>query len=80
LQDLGVKLFFLCLVSAELAIARVHQRVLLGGHNIPEPVIHRRFEAGWRNFKQLYQPLVNEWALYDNSGPVPTLLDEGIHP
>jgi len=75
-----VKLFFLRLVSAELAIARVHQRVLLGGHNVAEPVIRRRFDAGWRNYNQLYQPLVDEWALYDNSAPTPQLLNEGINP
>jgi predicted ABC-type ATPase len=74
-----VKLFFLRLVSVELAIQRVQQRVLAGGHNIAEPVIRRRFDAGWRHFNDLYKPLVNEWALYDNSGPVPILLDEGAN-
>ncbi len=70
-----VKLLFLQLASAEEAIARVAQRVRQGGHNIPEAVIRRRFRTGLANFKQLYAPLVDAWALYDNSGDEPKLLD-----
>ena len=71
-----VKLFFLQLPTVELAVKRVAQRVLEGGHDVPEPVIRRRFHAGWRNFGRIYQDLVDEWALYDNSGEVPKLLGE----
>lgn len=49
----------------------------MGGHDIPEKTIRRRFTKGWENFQTLYRPMVNEWALYDNSGPIPVLLDEG---
>ena len=42
----------------------------------PEAVIRRRFDAGWRNFEQVYQGLVDGWALYDNSGGEPKLLVE----
>lgn len=72
-----VKLFFLRLPSVELAIARVKQRVREGGHDVPEAVIRRRFEAGLRNFDILYRPLVDEWALYDNANLDPILLEEG---
>jgi predicted ABC-type ATPase len=72
-----VKLFFLQLALPELAIARVRQRVREGGHNVPEPLIRRRFAAGLRNFEHLYKPLVDEWALYDNSGSEPVLIEEG---
>lgn len=72
-----VKLFFLRLPDANFAIRRVKLRVRMGGHNIPEETIRRRFDKGWENFKTLYRPLVNEWALYNNSGSVPELLDEG---
>lgn len=71
-----VKLFFLRLDSPELAVARVRQRVKAGGHHIPTPVIHRRFSAGLQNLEQLYKPLVDEWAVYDNSGVTPQLLEE----
>ena len=72
------KLFFLRLDSPELAIARVYQRVKVGGHNIPEPVIRRRFKAGLHNLENLYKPLVDEWVIYDNSGIEPKLLEESI--
>ena len=71
-----VKLFFLRLPSPEMAIARVRQRVLEGGHDVPEEVIRRRFDKGWYNYEQLYRELVDEWALYDNSGSRPMLLAE----
>jgi predicted ABC-type ATPase len=70
-----VKLIFLRLDSPEEAIARVAQRVRQGGHNIPELVIRRRFEAGLRNFHQDYAPKVDAWMLYDNSGIAPVLQD-----
>ncbi len=77
LEGFIVKLFFLRLDSPDLAIARVQQRVKEGGHNVPELIIRRRFDAGLRNFKTIYKPIVNEWVLYDNSGSAPLLLEEG---
>lgn len=81
-QEAGyrVKLIFLQLPSAEDAIARVEERVKQGGHSIPEAVIRRRFSAGRENFEQLYAPLVDAWALYDNSGKVPVLLNWSTKP
>jgi len=73
----GVKLIFLSLCSVELAIRRVAARVVQGGHNIPEATIRRRYAAGWDNFNAVYKPLVDAWALYDNSGPQPRLIEEG---
>ena len=70
-----VTLIFLKLASVEEAKARVHQRVLQGGHDIPADVIGRRFEAGYRNFENLYKTAVDAWALYDNSGLAPILLE-----
>ena len=70
-----VKLFFLTLPSAEMAIARVAERVRQGGHNVLPEVIRRRFAAGRTNFDRLYRDLVDAWALYDNSGDEPQLID-----
>lgn len=61
-----------------LLVARVARRVLQGGHDVPETVIRRRFEAGLRNFEGIYRELVDGWALYDNSGEVPELLIEEV--
>jgi predicted ABC-type ATPase len=62
-----VKLFFLWLPSAEMAIERVAQRVRQGGHNIPPDVIRRRYASGLKNFETLYKPLVDSWLVLDNS-------------
>jgi predicted ABC-type ATPase len=78
-QTLGyhVGLFFLSLPSVELAIARVAERVRQGGHNIPEPVIRRRFSAGRNNFDNYYRTVVDAWVLYDNAGDEPVMLEWG---
>lgn len=75
-QGYRVKLFFLQLLTPEMALARVAQRVREGGHDVPEEVIRRRFDAGRRNFEQVYRGLVDGWALYDNAGVEPELLEE----
>jgi predicted ABC-type ATPase len=76
-QTLGyqVKLWFLSLPSGDLAVSRVAQRVMQGGHNIPEDVIRRRFKVGLKNFNQHYRYAVDSWMLYDNSSMTPKLLD-----
>ncbi|MFZ3221686.1 MAG: zeta toxin family protein [Rugosibacter sp.] len=78
-RNLGyhVSLFFLGLPSVELAIARVAERVRQGGHNIPEPVIRRRFIAGRSNFERHYRYAVDAWALYDNASDEPVMLEWG---
>ena len=70
-----VKLIFLQLDRPETAIARVAERVRQGGHSVPNGVIRRRFHAGMRNFSAIYRQLVDSWALYDNSGQRPILID-----
>jgi predicted ABC-type ATPase len=72
-----VKLIFLSLFSADVAVGRVAARVQQGGHDIPEPVIRRRFEAGLKNFYSIYKSLVDSWALYDGTGIAPRLLEAG---
>jgi predicted ABC-type ATPase len=62
-----IHLIFLWLPSAEVARDRVAERVRLGGHDVPEDTIRRRYRAGWANFCELYQPLVDSWQVIDNS-------------
>jgi len=42
-----------------------------GGHNVPEHVVRRRFDAGLKSFHNTFCRMANSWALYDNSGPAP---------
>ena len=64
-----VHLLFLTLPDAQSARERVAVRVKLGGHNIPNDIIQRRFNAGLRNLFQLYMPIVTSWKILDNSIP-----------
>ena len=79
LRDRGYRLhlFFLWLPEVELAVSRVQDRVLAGGHAIPEEVIQRRFARGLRNFFEVYQPMVDAWILFDNSGKKPRRIAKG---
>ena len=71
----SVELFFLSLPLVEIAVQRVAERVRQGGHDIPEATIRRRFDAGKQMFFDVYQPLVDQWVLYDNAGDEPVLTD-----
>ena len=62
-----VHMLFLWLPSADLAVERVADRVRMGGHDVPEETVRRRYAAGLRNFFSLYRPLANTWRIYDNS-------------
>ena len=66
-------LIYLWLPSPEAAISRVAERARLGGHDVPEETIRRRYRAGIRNFFVLYRPLASTWRFYDNAsrkGPI----------
>jgi predicted ABC-type ATPase len=65
------------LPDADTAVARVALRVEQGGHFIPELVIRRRFKRGLLNFNADYKQAVDDWALYDNTGGEPLLLEWG---
>ncbi len=64
-----VKIIFLGLPSADMAVARVANWVAEGGHDVPEHLIRRRFVAGLRNFADLYAPLIDGWQLYGDVEP-----------
>jgi predicted ABC-type ATPase len=58
-QDYELHFFYLWLPSVDLAISRVKERVLRGGHDIPEPVIRRRFQRSFGNFWNYYRPIAD---------------------
>jgi predicted ABC-type ATPase len=64
-------LAFFWLPNAGMAIQRVAQRVLTGGHAIPEDVIRRRYERGLENFVNAYAGAVDSWELINNTLPPP---------
>ena len=70
----NLHIFFLWISDSELAIARIKDRVADGGHDVPEQDIRRRFKRSVCNFFKLYQPLIDSWMLFNNSGSVPALI------
>ncbi len=66
-QGYDVHLIYLWLRSPEIAIARVQERVRVGGHDVPEATIRRRYKRGVENFFALYESLATSWSVYDHS-------------
>ena len=62
-----VRLLFFWLNSPDLALQRIAERVAKGGHNIPEPIVRRRYVIGISNLFRLFMNEVDSWEIYDNS-------------
>jgi len=73
-----IDIIFLWLSSPEMAIARVAERVRLGGHDVDSDVVRRRFARGLQNFFGRYRTLADRWWFFDNAGVAgPRLLAGG---
>ncbi len=66
-QGYKVQVSYIALPSAELAVNRVALRVKLGGHNIPQVDIERRFQRSLHNLHTLYLQLADRWTVLDNA-------------
>jgi predicted ABC-type ATPase len=71
-----IEIVYLRLSSARLALRRVAARVRQGGHDVPRADVVRRFTRSYTNFLKTYLPLADWWAVYDNSGRAPRLVDK----
>jgi predicted ABC-type ATPase len=71
-----VEIVYLKLKSPQLALRRVAARVRQGGHDVPRADVLRRYARGLRNFEMIYRPLADSWAIYENSGEAPQLLEQ----
>lgn len=69
-----VHLLFFWLPSPEAAIARVQQRVVCGGHYVPDEIVRRRYHRGLENLFSLYIPRVSTWRVYNNARSRPMLV------
>jgi len=73
-----IEIVYIRLASPQLALlSRIANRVRQGGHDVPRTDVLRRFKRGWTNFLNVYQPLADHWAIYENSGSKPKLLERG---
>jgi predicted ABC-type ATPase len=50
---------------------------VLGGHDVPEAVVRRRWAAGLRSLVDLYLPIVDRWVVSDSSDSQLRELAEG---
>lgn len=71
-----IEILFLRLSSPHIALRRIAARVRQGGHDVPTPDVLRRLDRGWTNFVNVYRPLADGWAVYDNSGTAPVLIEQ----
>jgi predicted ABC-type ATPase len=63
----SIELHFLWLPSVEESKERVKQRVLEGGHAVPEKDLYRRFPRVNEHFIEDYLPLADDWCVWDAS-------------
>ena len=71
-----IEMVYLRLRSAHLPLRRIAARVRQGGHYVLRVDVVRRFSRDWRNFQRIYRPLADSWAVYENSGHAPRLLEK----
>ena len=69
-KDAGFKvyLYYVALASPEMNVARVHSRVLQGGHDVPKRKIVQRYERTMSNLFEAMRIADNVY-LFDNRGP-----------
>lgn len=78
-REIGYKIIFVYVVlaSVEQNVARVKQRFALGGHDVPEDVIRRRYYRSLSNVDSVCKNS-DEWKIYDNSQDKYELIVQGI--
>ncbi len=75
-----ITILFIYLGTPEVCIKRVKERVLKGGHDVPEVDIQRRFYRSKKNFWCIYKKQVHYWHLFYNSsdGFIEVAVGKGI--
>ena len=78
-RENGYKIVFVyvLLSNVEQNIARVRQRVALGGHDVPEDVIRRRYYRSLLNIDAV-QKQADQWEIYYNGEDKYELIARGI--
>jgi predicted ABC-type ATPase len=65
--DYNVDLIYIFLETPDVCLGRIKERVLKGGHNVPEKDVIRRYYRSKNNFWNIYRLLVDKWFLIYNS-------------
>ena len=75
-----IEIHYLWLATPAQAVARVRQRVRMGGHNVPVADIRRRFTRSRVHFANDYLPLATRWTVWDSrSLPAKLLASSNTH-
>jgi predicted ABC-type ATPase len=69
-----VKLIYLALPSVTMSIMRVAERVVHGGHSIPQKDIERRFPRSLQNLLTEFSSVVDSTRCYMNTSPTSELI------
>ena len=75
-RGLATAMLYFSVRSPEICLERIARRVAEGGHDVPEPIVRRRFERSLANLP-LYCARCDLWRTYEASGPRPVLAVEG---
>jgi predicted ABC-type ATPase len=67
-----VHIYFLWVPTDDVTLSRVRERVLKGGHDVPEVDVRRRFSRSIENFFNHYRLLADAWILFNNSNVPPS--------
>lgn len=62
-----VKIIYIFLANPDMCIERIKERVLKGGHNVPDKDVLRRYYRSKKNFWDSYKTLADKWFLMYNS-------------
>ncbi|MGI8494535.1 MAG: AAA family ATPase [Pyrinomonadaceae bacterium] len=61
-----IRIIFLFADSPEILIERIAERVIKGGHFVPDEDVRRRLMRGKENFWNIYKDLAESWSLFYN--------------
>jgi predicted ABC-type ATPase len=64
-----IRIIYVWIESADLAVRRVRHRSGLGGQHVDESLVRERYERSLRSFFTQYRVLADDWRVYDNSCP-----------
>ena len=71
-----IEAHYLVVPNPEFAIRRVKARVAMGGHDVAEADVRRRFFRSRENFVRWYLPLAERWVVWDAGARPPEELAE----
>ena len=71
-----IHMYYLWIPNFHLAIERIKNRVLEGGHNVPASDVKRRFSRTLYNLFHIYIDLIDCLVIFDNSSTKPRAIFE----